>query len=363
LKLIIFGYFFLFTKIVFSQHIGYNDLGTCGNILVGDVMINSTIDDTYYEVHGWNQGANAGGYTGIQTNPMGNDFIYSLWNPSNWTPAGPNITLVYAETGAEVGPFGGEGTGMHFLSQPSKGGSSWKLNQWYTLFTRNWQNGKDTYFALWKLDQTAKAWTQLVTFSFPLARQCFSYGEISFLENYCGCNKTYTRFMFTKEMWKNYTTTGWQFLNHGSFDVNTTGGVIKNSYYMETGPNAIPNIHPSNSDQTVPTPSYHLPQISTGQLSSCSLSYSSDTLTVNWVVITSTAPQFSYQIQIFDNSVFRGSPLITESAVVAHIRTLAINISSLPKSKTYHVRVRINDIMNRLSNYVTSSIKIPKSHH
>ena len=57
------------------------------------VNVSNTAPTTYYETLGWNQGENAGGYTGIQTaQDMTPYYIFSLWNP---TTTGESIQPVY----------------------------------------------------------------------------------------------------------------------------------------------------------------------------------------------------------------------------------------------------------------------------
>ena len=52
------------STVVKCQHIWYNDNGS-GDILINEVMVDSTATTSYYETLGWNQGGVAGGYTGM----------------------------------------------------------------------------------------------------------------------------------------------------------------------------------------------------------------------------------------------------------------------------------------------------------
>ncbi len=335
-----------------SLHLWYNDSRVAGDILINDVYVASTGPTTYYETLGWNQGAEAGGYTGIQDHPSyGHLIIYSLWAPSN----GQAITSVYAEPNAIVEPFGGEGTGMHILTQPNLGGSNWNLGQWYTLLTRCWDYNSHTYFGLWLNDTVTGVWKQIVTFNYPMTVR-FNLGATAFLENWSGQYLNYTRHMRTHHGWKRNGDGSWTAFTRGTFDVGTTGGVIDDYFYMESGPNSVPNITADNRVQylTAPTPT---PDIPVGQLTSASASYNrqAKTVTIAWTPDAATGPQFSYKIEIFNNAGFTGNSLITKTDIAPHIRSQAINVSSLPKNKTYYVRVRITDILDRASNYATTS--------
>ncbi len=335
-----------------SLHLWYNDIGAAGDILINDVYVAATGPTTSYETLGWNQGAEAGGYTGIQDHPSyGHLIIYLLWAPSNGQP----ITPVYAEPYALVEPFGGEGTGMHILTQPNLGGTGWNLGQWYTLLTRCWDYNSHTYFGLWLNNAATGAWKQIVTFDYPMTVH-FNYRAVAFLENWSGRYLAYNRQMRTRNGWKRNGNGSWIPFTQGTFDVGTTGGVIDDYYSMEMGPSAVPNITADNRIQTLNAPT-QTPAIAVGQLTSASAVYTqpTQTVTVAWIPNETTGPQFSYKIEIFNNAAFTGNPSITKTDIAPHIRSQAINVSSLPKNKTYYVRVRITDILDRTSNYATTS--------
>jgi hypothetical protein len=162
--------------------------------------------------------------------------------------------------------------------------------------------------------------------------------------------------MRTHHGWKRNGDGSWTAFTRGTFDVGTTGGVIDDYFYMESGPNSVPNITADNRVQylTAPTPT---PDIPVGQLTSASASYNrqAKTVTIAWTPDAATGPQFSYKIEIFNNAGFTGNPLITKTDIAPHLRSQVINVSSLPKNKTYYVRVRITDILDRASNYATTS--------
>ncbi len=349
-----------------AQHLWYNDTGAVGDILISDVMVDSTAPTTYYETLGWNQGIDGGGYTGIQDSPtLGKIFIHSLWNAST----GGSISNVYAETDALVEPFGGEGEGMHILTRPNykppqKGasctrpetGSSWSLNNWYTILTRAWPYKDKTYYGLWVKDNSAGTWRHIVTWAFPQISQGFKCCTMAFLENWSGGNQGMKRKMNTRNIWKHYSSGLWSTLNQGTFDQNTRGGVINNAFFMETGPQSPPNITSANQTQSISTPGSK-PNITPGEITSAYINYSSSTnsITASWTIDAKKGPQFSFLIEIFDNSSFTGTPLITSKDTIPHIRSNIINVSSLPTKKTYYVRFSITDVIDQKSKYGTSN--------
>ncbi len=335
-----------------SLHLWYNDIGAAGDILINKVYVASTGPTTSYKTLGWNQGVEAGGYAGIQDHPSyGHTIIYLLWTPSNDQP----ITSIYAEPYALVESFDGKGTGMHIFTQPNLGGAGWNLGQWYTLLTRCWDYDSHTYFGLWFNNAATGVWKQIVTFDYPMTVR-FNYRAVAFLENWSGQYLGYTRQMRTRNGWKRNGNGAWVAFTQGAFNVGTTGGVIDDAFYMESGLNSAPNITADNRVQTLtaPTPT---PDIAIGQLSSASASYyrQTKTVTIAWIPNETTGPQFSYRIEIFNNAAFTGNPLITRTDLAPHLRSQAINVSSLAKNKTYYVRVRITDILDRASNYATTS--------
>ena len=195
-----------------------------------------------------------------------------------------------------------------------------------------------------------------MTFDYPMAVR-FNYRATAFLENWSGQSLNYTRQMRTRNGWKRYSAGSWGPFTQGTFDVGTTGGVMDDAYYyMETGPNSAPNITANNRIQTLNAPTQS-PEITVGQLTGASASYSKGTqkVTVAWTPNATTGPQFSYRIEIFNNPSFTGSALITSTDIAPHLRSKAISVSSLPKNKTYYVRVRMTDILDRASNFATTS--------
>ena len=183
--------------------------------------------------------------TGIQDTPNGHVIIYSLWDPSATVEV---TSVLYAEPGATTERFGGEGTGYHFISNPSNGGTGWNLNTWYTLVTRCWDNGQHTSFGLWVFDSVN--WHYLVTIDYPYKGARFNYGATSFLENYGSSDLAGLRKMSTQNGWKR-STAGWGYFLQGSFDVGTTGGVSGNTFYMATQKGLAANINSANSNQKV----------------------------------------------------------------------------------------------------------------
>lgn len=331
-----------------AQHMYYNDTGS-GDIMINEIMVSATGPTTYYETLGWNNGAEAGGYTGIQDTPTGKNYIYSIWDPSN----GQAITAVYYDPAGYVEPFGGEGTGLHFLDY----GYPWALNQWYTLVTRAWDYNSHTYFGLWVQDQTAGTWRHMLTFDYPMASIRFNTYANSFLENYGGQSTGTTRHMNLQHGWKRYSGTTWGYFNQVYYDRPTTqanSGVSSNAYFMETGSSTVPV--GSDTGYLYTTPTGSAPSFATGALSSVSLVYSNTTkqLTANWTTNATKSPQFGYNVQVYNNAGYTGSPVASKADTAPHIRTATVNTSSLADG-VYYVKSTITDIFDQTSAAVGTS--------
>jgi len=335
-------FFFLFSSwyaTVLTQHIWYNEQSTTGDILINEVSIQNTAVNTYYETLGWNQGGLAGGYTGIQHTSNGNVFIYSLWDPSLTVQV---TSVVYSEPNSVTERFGGEGTGYHFLTRPALGGTSWKLNTWYTLLTRCWNHGTHTYYGLWVFDSVN--WRYLVTIDYPYSGSRFNYGAMSFLENYAGTGLSLLRKMSTRNGWKRYSNGQWSAFTKGSFDKNSVGGVSGNNFYMATQ-SGLPNTITTNTVQQVPSPSTTTPVYPALSVTSFSAVYdvSTQKVTISWVVDTTRSPQFSYSVNIYLEASTTSALTSADSA--PQIRSVELNLQGLAMG-TYKVSLIVVDVFD-----------------
>lgn len=72
-------------------------------------------------------------------NPL---YIFSLSNPTDSTLP---IKPVYVNPEGSVSPFGGEGTGLHYLNYDT----GWALNTCYRQVVRAWPYKGHTYYGMW----------------------------------------------------------------------------------------------------------------------------------------------------------------------------------------------------------------------
>jgi len=81
--------------------------------------------------------------------------------------------------------------------------------------------------------------------------------------------------------------------------------------------------------------------------------YANGKLTVNWQIDVSKAPQLAYEIQVYDNPDFTGTPIAQVSDVQPETRSAVLPMNALTDGK-YHVRLRVTDIFDQQSEALTA---------
>lgn len=286
-----------------AQHVWWNNSG-CGDIMQMMVNVSSadTATTTYYETLGWNQGANAGGYTGIQSTNSGPAIIFSLWNPV--TPVTKQITAAYVNPTGVFKPFGGEGTGYQYLNY----NAGWSLNSWYLQFVRAWQYKGDTYFGMWLYDVTNKSWMHHITMDYPLPNVSFCTGTVSFLENYGGTVPSTYRHVNLTGGWKRLASGAWEALNKASVDgalTNYGSAVLDgyNSVFMQTGVSTNNNFDKYNINFSNVLPPFNTTTCTKYVSSQSSVvNTTNKTLTYTWQINPSQNPQFAYELNLINKT-------------------------------------------------------------
>ncbi len=342
-----------------DPYLWYSETGSPGDIMTVRVKVDNTTAYTYYEVLGWNQGADGGGYTGIQDGgPLGTNFIFSLWDPVS----SPGSTRsVYSAAGGVVSVFQEGGSGLHYLNYTT----NWKLNQWYRLITRLWDQQGDTYFGMWSLDETAGIWTHHVTMNYAVTQMRFNGGMNSFMEDFGGTTGGLNvRRAEFQDPWKRYTASGWAFLQ-ATFDVNHNmasngayynafdGGVKGNGFYMQSGGSTVPTITPGTLLDAPQTTIGTAPSMPAGQIGSASATYlhGSSTVTVKWTIAPTATPQFSYLVELFSNAQAQGAPVATASEINPEQRSATLTLPG-QMGNGYFVRVTTTDVFDNTSDPV-----------
>ncbi|HEV3200476.1 MAG TPA: DUF3472 domain-containing protein [Bryobacteraceae bacterium] len=322
-----------------------------------------TAPSTFYEALGWNGGAAGGGYYGIQDNwDQGKNFIFSLWD----APGGGLSTLVYANPAGAASRFGGEGTGVHYLSDNRQ----WQVNRWYRLVARAWNYNNQTYFAAWSFDETGGTWTHHATLAYPLAGMHFEdHGwTCSFIEDFGNSGANVRRVEYS-DGWKRSPSRTWEAYTLGHFRLNASAsfngpyyraydaGVQNGVYYMQTGGNTRPGVDPQTDFPPV-QPVATSPARSVGRNVSASASYDaiSNHVSVSWTSDRLYSPQFSYRVDIFGTPAMNGAPVATQSDIAPHTRAALLKVPPLSSGASYYARVTTTDIFDQPADPVTAVV-------
>ena len=335
-----------------------------GDILINTIRVQSPSPlYTYYCTLAWNAGEEGGGYCGIQEHPNGRNFIFSLWDSN---ASSDPVTSSYTHAGTQVEPFGGEGTGLKSWNFDI----GWNTDQWYSFVTRVWDENSHTLFGYWVFNHSSEEWYHLVTMDYPVVNIRFKSTTGSFLEQWTDMDGEApgdsTREVHHKEGWKRKTSDlSWDSFNSSLFERvspdagaanyidNYDGGTVNEYYFMKSGGSVTPITNTSlstlslinnNSDHGFPTV----------EISTLNKTISSN-LTLNWDTNVSKSPQFSYHVEIYDNSEFSGTPVIQLTNNVPHSRSVDIDISSLVEGNEYYIRFYIIDIFDNQSIFVYES--------
>ena len=331
-----------------------------GDILINTIRVQSPSPlYTYYCTLQWNSGQEGGGYCGIQEHPDGRNFIFSLWDSN---VSSDPVTTSYTHSGTQVESFGGEGTGLKSWNFDI----GWNTDQWYSFVTRVWDENSHTLFGYWVFNHSSEEWYHLVTMDYPVVNVRFSSTTGSFLEDWLG-NGFNTREVHHKEGWKRKTSDlSWDSFNSSLFERvspdagaanyidNYDGGTVNEYYFMKSGGSVTPvtNTSPSNLSLINNNSDHGFPTV---EISTLNKTISSNLMTLNWDTNVSKSPQFSYHVEIYDNSEFSGTPVIQLTNNVPHSRSADIDISSLVEGNEYYIRFYIIDIFDNQSTFVYES--------
>lgn len=181
--LIIFGIVNINTKLVYAYT---NATGMYVNpvnekkadIMTVDWSTTKNAPNTYWAVHNWNAGGEAGGYAGFQQRTDRRTLHFAIWDPVSVRQP---IEAEYLSSSSTSSRFGGEGEGMKVETD-----YEWKPNSWYKMTMRNWQEDGHTKFGQWVRDESTKEWKQIAVLDFPVANVNFGWGTGMFQEDWAG---------------------------------------------------------------------------------------------------------------------------------------------------------------------------------
>jgi len=361
----------LLSSIVSAQNRAPSCWLNYGDSFAGDIIMNqiSVISPsplyTYYCVLQWNAGQEGGGYCGLQDHPDGRNIIYSIWDPA---ASDDPIVAEYVGYGTAVENFGGEGTGLKSWNFDL----GWESNTWYTLVTRAWDDDDHTFFGFWIRDNNDGNWFHVVTMDYPVSNVRFSSQTGSFIEDWWG-NGSESRRAHYMEGWKRSDEDGWSsFPSTGSYfsrvspDAgaqnyidNYDGGIENEYYFMQSGGETVPT---NGSGIWLDLDYDNIePLFNTGNIADLEVIVDSTAthLQCSWDIFTSVDPQYSYQIQVFEDEECDGTPLIEHSDIRPQAREAIIEIDNIYNSGTYYIKLSIVDIFDEEKEPLIGEFTIP----
>jgi hypothetical protein len=302
------------------------------------VNVTATSETTYYETLGWNQGGDAGGYTGIQSTPNGPTFIFSIWDPVDKN-IGP-IKSLYQKPGSKTEAFGNEGTGLHYIDTTTR----WQINNPVTMLVRSWSVGGHTHFGMWSLDQAKQIWTHHTTFDFPKPNMYFEYGANSFLENYGNSKLSTKRQAFYYNGWKR-SSGNWFAFTQANGDSANQFGVSDNKYFLQTG---VPTATTENPLQA--STKGNKPSVSRSVVNGFVATYrpSKNSVDLQWDIDDKNGPQFSYTAELVEKQTRRKIAQDTKVSPQARSVSLLVPNGFQPSS------VQVNLVVTNIIDLITS---------
>ncbi|SFB16648.1 putative mucin/carbohydrate-binding domain-containing protein [Clostridium frigidicarnis] len=302
---------------------------------------------TYWAVHNWNPGGEAGGYAGFQQQGSKRTLHFSIWDPIAVRQA---IEAEYLSPSSSSSRFGGEGEGMKVETE-----YNWQPNSWYKMTMRSWQEDGHTKFGQWVRDELTKQWKQIAVLDFPVANVKFNNPYGMFQEDWAGTGYA-EREARLKNFYSRTSIGTWNSLNQQRINAqyqerNWNGGANSEYLWVTSGGNTKPSI--SNGQVfTLNQPSK--PNMGNLDFDIINKKYENGKLNISWKLKDQSTPQFKGKIEIYNNSSMTGMPI----KIIDNIKSYkdSVNeIAQLTSSNGLYAKVNITDLFD---NTVTKTVKL-----
>lgn len=202
--------------------------------LYGEIEVLADGPGIYYCGCNWWPGAEAGGYTGIQSlSDSKHVMIFSIWDTNSQLLSQP----VKWSPGTEAGRFGGEGVGARTIRN-----YNWRVGRTYRYFLikRPSTNGALTLTSVFFYDETQQHWVYSATIASPNMAEHGGIGGFggslnAFLENFAGKEKDMPKLALYR-LWLGTSPAGLSQVTEASGD--GMWGVLNDSFYLAQGEKA-----------------------------------------------------------------------------------------------------------------------------
>ncbi|WP_082761186.1 putative mucin/carbohydrate-binding domain-containing protein [Clostridium sp. ATCC 25772] len=314
------------------------------NVKPSDIITNdwSAIKNppyTYWAVHNWNAGGEAGGYAGFQQRADRRTAHFAIWDPVSVRQP---IEAEYLSPNSTSSRFGGEGEGMKVETN-----YNWQPNNWYKMTMRNWQEDGHTKFGQWIRDESTKQWKQIAILDFPVANVNFNWGTGMFQEDWAGNGHQEREARLKNFYSRNVSDSLWNSLNKQKItsqypNMNWNGGGNSEYVWVSAGGNAKPSI---SSGQVFQLNQPNTPNVGNLDFDITNKKYENGKLNISWKLKEQSTPQFKGKIEIYDNSSMTGTPIKTINNIKSYENEIN-EVANLNISKGLYAKVILTDLFD-----------------
>lgn len=358
-KRAVISFLFLVMPLVgYAEYHGFNTAYNSDGI-VQDVRWPYWAESTYNALYSQTLMGSDGGqcffYGGMPSDPNSTppcSIIWSFWPPSGTVVPGAAVTAEWTGPNMFAPPHIGEGAS-------GKASGVWPIittNRWYREVLRVWQPTDGTpnlgYTARWLRDSDTGIWYHLATMKVPFAAT--GINPLSgFQEDFSHGNRNPRRTDYRNVYYRQGGA--WQMANQ--FTASVRQDTEKGTAQLIEGDTAaffevsMDPAYSGNLDNDAGQKSITLtivnqpptPSIDPIVVSSSGASVSGDQLLVHWQLPATSSPQFAYQIEVFDNPGYAGSPVLTAYDIAPETRQTLLDITGVA---TPYVQLTITDIFD-----------------
>ncbi|MED3485475.1 DUF3472 domain-containing protein [Bacillus toyonensis] len=300
---------------------------------------------TYWAVHNWNQGGEAGGYAGFQQQSGFDEngkrtLHFAVWDPISSKEA---IKAEYVSPASVASNFGGEGTGLKIQTT-----YDWKNYNWYRMTMRSWQENGHTKFGQWLKDISKNQWKLIGIMDFPVPNVTFNYGQTLFQEDWAGNGQDVREARVKNGYGRNISDKKWVSWNTQSIDGqeplnnNWDGGATSEYLWFKAGGNSQSTIG-TGKTFTLNQPSQ--PEIGKLDYDIKSMYYENEKLNISWQLKESSTPQFNGKIEIYNNENMTGQPINIIDDIKSYQNGISQSIS-LPENA--YAKIVLTDIFDQI---------------
>jgi len=308
---------------------------------------------TYWAIHNWNQGGEAGGYAGFQQQTGFDEkgkrtLHFAIWDPIK---SKQPIKDEYLSPNSKASRFGGEGTGLKIQTL-----YNWKNDKWYRMTMRSWQEDGHTKFGQWLRDGENKQWKLIGIMDFPVPNVAFNYGQMAFQEDWAGNGQDVREARLKNGYGRKLSDKQWI-----SWDKQNVKGQDPSNYRWDGGatPEYVWFKAGGDSKSTIGTgKTFKLnqplqPENGKLEFNIHTIGYENGIFNVSWILAEQSTPQFKVKIEIFNNANMTGEPI----KIIDHIKPYQSQISqSIDLPENAYAKIIMTDLFDQS---VEKNISIP----